>query len=141
MPRSLAAQDERTPAKSHREALDELSAKGSTMRMQVKTDEKTEEKRTFRAVVREVMRRVDLSQKAFAINAGQSESVISEALSGTRHLAMEWLWAQEDTFWNALIEAIEDERGLTQERATELYAQQIGTLVESLLKHGMRRTA
>jgi hypothetical protein len=49
---------------------------------------------TFRAVVREAMRRDELSQKAFAIDCKQSESVVSEALSGTRNLAAEWVWQQ-----------------------------------------------
>jgi len=44
------------------------------------------------------MRRNGLSQKAFAINCGQVESVISEALSGSRQFHAEWIDAQADDF-------------------------------------------
>jgi hypothetical protein len=63
-------------------------------------------------LVREVMRSVGLSQKAFAINAGQPESVISEALNGQRNIATDWIDAQDDTFVVAYAEGLIKSRGL-----------------------------
>src|SRR5690349_17868391 len=101
MSRSLASDAVRTVVKAPRTALDELRAGKANLRMDANSVEIAPEIAkvpSFRALVREAMRRTDLSQKAFAINADQSDSVISEALNGSRHLAAEWLWVQPETF-------------------------------------------
>ena len=80
------------------------------------------------------MRAVDLSQKVFAAEAKQTESVISEALSGTRHLSGEWLYAQSDQFLIALVELIERTRGLTAISKASRRAERIGELVRLLIE-------
>lgn len=65
------------------------------------------------------MRTVDLSQKAFALGAQQSESVVSEALGGTRNLAFEWLVQQDVAFLSALIEEVQREKGITAQSKRE----------------------
>jgi hypothetical protein len=86
------------------------------------------------------MRLCGLSNKAFAINAGQSESVISEALSGARHLATEWVWAQPDEFVSTLIDLMKTERAID-ERADEIEADLIVQLLGRILAFRRRGLA
>jgi hypothetical protein len=89
-----------------------LRARTTRLRTLANSDENRPETRNSGALVREVMRSVGLSQKAFAINAGQPESVISEALNGQRNIATDWIDAQDDTFVVAYAEGLIKSRGL-----------------------------
>jgi hypothetical protein len=89
-----------------------LSARTTRLRTLSNSDENRPETRKSAPLVREVMRSVGLSQKAFAINCGQAESVISEALHGQRNIATDWIDAQDDTFVVAYAEGLIKSRGL-----------------------------
>lgn len=136
MPTTVAERPPRTHANAHRITT-------AALRIDAKNLGSPQDSKTFRALVREAMRLTDLSQKAFALNAGQSESVISEALSGSRHLAAEWVWApgQPDVFIEKLISLIKIERGLADANEEKLFADLVGQLVSAVLKHGFARRA
>lgn len=124
----------RSQSNSRRSDLDGIRAGNANLRIDAKTAAKIEQSRQFRLLVREAMRDAGLSQKAFAIEAGQSESVISEALAGTRNLAADWVWAQDDAFWLALSTRISSARGFSAEREDEIEEAQILQIVGTLLK-------
>ncbi len=89
----------RTHANALRTRLDEVKTATASMRIDANSSPVSAR---FRAWVREAMRTAGLSQKAFAINCKQSESVISEALSGSRQFHAEWIDAQPDAFVEVL---------------------------------------
>lgn len=124
----------RTHVNPRRTDLDGIRAGNANLRIDAKTATKVEQSRQFRLLVREAMQAAGLSQKAFAIEAGQSESVISEALAGTRNLAADWVWAQDDAFWLALSTRIASARNFSPEREDEIEEAQILQVVGVLLK-------
>lgn len=129
----------RTHANSLRGALSDVRAGDANLRIDAKNIAIAPEKRPYRALVREAMRRSGLSQKAFALDAKQPESVISEALNGSRALPSEWVWGQTDlTFQRELKSLEESELGLSGEVDDALEAQQIGNLVEQLVRRSFR---
>lgn len=134
MPRSLSDPLVRTLAKPHRADLTDLRAGKANLRIDANSLENAEQKRGFLQLVRDAMREADLSQKAFAVDAQQSESVISEALSGGRHLSADWLYAQNDGFLLALMKGIERARHLTPESKAALRANRISELIRLLLE-------
>ena len=136
MPTTLPDGPVRTHANRRRDDLGDIRTQPHGLRIDAKNVGSPRDSRSFRSMVREAMRLTDLSQKAFALNAGQPESVISEALNGTRHLASEWVWApgQPSTFIEKLIDLIEADRGLTDENAEQRYADLVGQLVSALMK-------
>lgn len=87
-------------------------------------------------LVRDAMARTGLSQKAMAANAGVAESVLSEALAphGTRHLALEWLWAQDDEFLAVLVDRLTEARGLTDQSRREAKAARVSELIRLILE-------
>jgi hypothetical protein len=87
-------------------------------------------------LVRDVMARVGLSQKAMAQNAAISESILSDALAphGTRHLAMEWLLDQDDDFLIVLLEQITVLRQLTDQAKRDVKAARVSELVRLILE-------
>jgi sulfur transfer complex TusBCD TusB component (DsrH family) len=87
-------------------------------------------------LVRDVMARVGLTQKAMAQNAAITESMLSEALAphGTRHLAMEWLLDQDDDFLIVLLEQITVLRGLTDQARRDVKAARVSELVRLILE-------
>ena len=87
-------------------------------------------------LVRDVMARVGLSQKAMAQNAAITESMLPEALAphGTRHLAMEWLLDQDDDFLIVLLEQITVLRGLTDQAKRDVKAARVSELVRLILE-------
>lgn len=106
MANSLPTKLARTHANPHRTAaLDGIRAGASTVRMAAKDLENAP---VFRSMVREAMRRVGLSGKAFALTCGQPESVISDALAGRRAFDGQWVTAQSAAFRREL-RRIEDE--------------------------------
>lgn len=135
---SVARADVRSQSNPRREDLDGIRAGKANLRIDAKNAGISADSPSFRSMVREAMREVGLTNKAFAINADQSESVISEALSGTRHLSAEWVWAQDDVFWKALDDRIEAARGFTPEREDEIEEQQILMVIGALLKRRRR---
>lgn len=74
-----------------------------------------------------------LSQKAFAINARQPQSVISDALNSRRHLSAEWIWLQENDFLVKFFALVSLARGLTAENAAAARRRRIVELIELLL--------
>jgi len=131
----------RTPANPLRRAtdgvrpeLDTLRAGKANLRIEANSSENIEHKRDFLLLVRDAMREADLSQKAFAINAKQSESVISEALGGTRNLSADWLYAQPDRFVQILIDKVSIARNLTAESKAALQRARILELIGLLLE-------
>src|ERR1051326_6814701 len=133
MQASLPVEPERMQANPHRGPLDGLRAGKANLRIDAKTVENIQEKGDVRQIARDAMRAIGLSQKAFAINAGQTESVISEALSGTRNLAVEWVYAQEDAYLVEFIDGMERARQLTEEAKGSLRADRIAELVRLIL--------
>lgn len=86
------------------------------------------------AIVQQAMSETGLSQKAFAINAEQSQSVVSEAFNGRRTLALGWLWAQDDVFLLRFFELAMKERRLTPEHASAIRRRRIVELMDLLLQ-------
>lgn len=84
-------------------------------------------------LIRQAMSETNLSQKAFAINAHQPESVISEAFNARRNFAAEWWWAQPDTFLLRFLELTMDARHLTPESASAIRRRRIVELIDLLL--------
>lgn len=101
MAHSLPSAAARTHANPRREALlDEIRPGPPSARTGAKN---TENRPKYRSLVREAMRIAGLSQKAFAIDADQPESVISDALAGRRAFDGEWARRQKsETFKRAL---------------------------------------
>lgn len=133
MPSSVLDQSVRTLANA-------VSSHPARARIAANSDQPGPDRRPLRALTREAMRLCGLSNKAFAINAGQSESVISEALSGARHLATEWVWAQPDEFVSTLIDLMKTERAID-ERADEIEADLIVQLLGRILAFRRRGLA
>lgn len=94
----------RSHAKTLRADLSTLRAGDANVRMAANSLENRPE---YRELVREAMRRSGTTQKVFAIDAEQSESVISEALHGKRALDIQWIWRQGAAFRHEL-RALED---------------------------------
>ena len=98
----------RTHANGLRDRLDGVSPKPARVRSAAKTAEIRPESRKGGSLVREAMRTADLSQKAFALDASQTESTVSEGLSGGRNLAFDWILNQTDLgFRVSFIEALQ----------------------------------
>jgi hypothetical protein len=95
------------------------------------------------AAVKGAMADIGLSQKAFAITAKQPESVICEALSltGTRHLATEWIHAQDDAFIDAWTERVRRQRTLEEARELDDRADRILGMIEFLVQQRRPRKA
>ena len=137
MGHSLAVSDPRSLAKTHRRDLDGLRAGKANLRIDANSGEnRPESRKSAASCVRTAMRAVGLSQKAFAINAHQTESVVSEALSGSgaRNIALEWIHAQDVTFITAWVEELSREKGLTPRSRSEVKRQLIVALFAQLLE-------
>lgn len=111
------------------------------MRSDLKSAENTPEMKLHRALVREAMRTSGLSQKEFAIDAGVSESAVSDALSGARALPSEWVWAQKNVAFHQALRAIEArERGWTPDALREVRVNLIVEMLRQILLLGERRS-
>lgn len=105
MRNSVPADAVRTPANPRRaEQLDGIKAGDANVRMTANFVENRPEKREL---LREAARRLGLSQKAMALNAGQPESVISDALNGRRSFDVEWERSQPAAF-RRMVRQLED---------------------------------
>lgn len=134
MPSTLTARATRTHANPDRASLDEIRAGKANLRIDAKNLGNAPGIESIRPLVREAMRRAGLSQKAFAIDAGITESVLSEALSGARHLSVDWLWSQGDLFVAELIKLVSERRNLTEQTQRSLRAERVAELVRLLLE-------
>lgn len=123
----------RTHANPLREALDSVQPKPARVRTAAKNDEIRRDSRKSAELVREVMRSVDLSQKAFAVNADQPESVVSESLNGQRNLAFDWMDAQDDTFVAAFAQAWLESRQLSPQNQRSARVKLAATLFQQLI--------
>jgi hypothetical protein len=85
-------------------------------------------------LIAQALRATNTSQKAFAIAAEQSPSVISEALCGRRHFAIEWVWAQDDRFLATFFELAQAARRLTPESRSAINRKRIVELLDLLLQ-------
>lgn len=128
-------------ARTHQKSLlDDVVAGKANVRIDLKSAQKTPELKPYRSLVREAMRTSRLSQKEFAIDAGVTESAVSDALAGARLLPSEWVWAQTHRGFREELRAIEArERGLTIESQREYRTNLIIELVRQLLLSGERR--
>lgn len=144
MASTLTSAAVRTEAKSLRGEvtnLNDLRAGDGNLRMDAKSTAIPASYGPYRGVIREAMRRADLSQKAFAIDAKQPISVISEALGGTRNLAGEWVWMQTSEAFHLHRQAVEREaRGMDQAAIEATEDRDLADLFTRLLRR-TRRTA
>ena len=118
--------------------MGDLSAKDATIRMTsevVRTDPNLSGKDALLALVDESRIRAGIARKEFAINAGIQESVLSEALNGTRgNFAIHWLANQPKDFWAAFIKIVSVRFDINEEAQADLDAARIGELVGLLIK-------
>ena len=90
-----------------------------------------------REALRHVMALHNLSQEAFALNAGAATSSVSDAIQQRgRHLEIDWVLAQPDAFVKDFFAYIESKRGLTAESKKAQQAKRIGELVTLLVETG-----
>lgn len=129
MPSTLPTVEPRTPANSARAALDAIRGRSAKARIAANPPDLTR----LLPLLKQAMSETGLSQKAMAINAGQTESVISEALAGRRHFDVEWWWAQPDTFLLKFFELVMDARELTPANISAVRRRRIVELVDLLL--------
>ncbi|HXI99499.1 MAG TPA: helix-turn-helix transcriptional regulator [Gemmatimonadaceae bacterium] len=96
--------------------------------------ERSETRREFVSLIRRAMKSADMSQKAFALNAGIPESVLSDGFNGVRNFSADWLWFQPNAFWIELRNEIDTAKGLTTDNARAIRAERIGELVRLLIQ-------
>ncbi len=94
---------------------------------------KVSERADLLGLIRSAAADCNLSQKALAINAGCSESELSDGLSGRRNFAAAWIWSQPDTFLLRFVELMTEARGLTPAAVREVRANRIAELIRLLL--------
>jgi hypothetical protein len=111
----------------------DLSKVRATSQPPVKAHEVSADRSELLILIRDAARDCNLSQKALAINAGCTESELSDALSGRRNFAATWIWNQPDTFLLRFVELITAARGLTPAAVREVRAARIAELVRLLL--------
>jgi hypothetical protein len=133
MAASVNASAARTHANGVRTEVDGVTAKTTRVRSLANSVEKAREPRKSAAMVRESMRSVDLSQKAFAIAAQQPESVVSEGLHGQRNLAFDWIDAQDDAFVLDLCQRWLASRNLTPQNQRAARLRLAATLFQTLI--------
>lgn len=80
------------------------------------------------------MHAANLSQKAFAVDANQSESVISEGLNGGRALAFDWVYAQTDVAFHVeLLAGMARDKGITPDSKRAIKMRLVMTVMAQLL--------
>lgn len=88
-----------------------------------------------RVAVRDAMRATGTSQKVFAINARQAESVVSDALNARgRHLDAEWIVDQGVPFVTAFITSLSAQMGITVETRKQVRAERAAELFRLLFE-------
>jgi hypothetical protein len=100
----------------------------------VRIDANPTEPADLLSVLRTTMSETGTSQKAMAITAGVSASVLSEALAGRRSFSMLWLWAQDDHFLARFLEHVQEARDLTPANVRAIQRRRIVELVDLLLR-------
>jgi len=105
MATTVRASDVRPEANPVHRNLSDVRPVAAKMRPDAKEDALSARSGVTRARVREAMSLAGISQKEFAINAKQPQSVVSEALGGIRAIQLDWLELQDQPFkthYNAL---------------------------------------
>lgn len=120
----------RTHANALRRTLDEVRA---TSQPPAKVSEVSAERHIPLGLIRAAATDCELSQKALALNAGCTESEMSDALAGRRNFALAWIWAQDDAFLLRFLELAMQARGLTPDAQKAVRAERIAELVRLLL--------
>lgn len=134
MAHTVKADPVRTLANSLRSDLDTIRAGKANLRIDANSVENAPTPRRQAARgVRNAMSSVGLSQKAFAVDAKQTESVISEALSASRALALEWLYQQDQVFCAEWVEEFSRDKGLSGMGRRELKRQAFLAVMAQLL--------
>lgn len=142
MASTLGSSALRTPVKAVHSALDDIRAGDANLRMDAKSAAAPAGFGPFRALVREAMRRAQMSQKVFAIDAKQPESVISEAFSGTRPLAAEWIGLQTSAaFRRHLVDVLREAWALDAEATQDAEDRVLIEVFAQTLLRARRRTA
>ncbi len=97
--------------------LNEVNPTPARVRTAERTEEIAPKKRRGGSIAREAMRSGDVSVEAFRIDAGQkSDGVVSESLSGTRHLPLDWVLDQtSEQFRVAFVDALRQHWGLVRQ--------------------------
>lgn len=138
MSRSIAVAPVRTQPKSLRTDLDTLSAKDAMIRMDsepLRIDPKLLDKAACLALIDEARIKCDMSKKEMAHYAGVLESVLSEALSGTRgNFAAHWLFLQPDKFVSAFVDLVLMKRGIDKTAKLAMRRQRIAELVALIVE-------
>lgn len=128
MGRSIAAGEDRTQPNSLRRRLDDIRPNGLSVRIDPNPV-------GMRALVRRVMAESGTSQKAFALTAGCTESELSDALNGkeNRRFEADWIYRQDALFLQRFLNAMAEERAITQQNTRTVARKRIVELIELLL--------
>lgn len=143
MRESVNEQPLRTLANSDRKVrpeVEDIRTETAKMRIDAKNRQDDAGFGPGRGIVREAMRRSGLTNKAFAIDAKQPESVISEGLSGSRGLQIEWVWAQtHQPFHMHLSDLWREAKRLDQDAIERIEDRELADLLARVMRK--RRTA
>lgn len=138
MAHSMASTAVRTQPKSIRTGLDSITAKDAKIRMDsepLRIDPMLLDKAATLALIDEARIKCGMSGKEMAHYAGVLESVLSEALSGTRgNFAAHWLFLQPEKFVTAFTDLVLLKRGIDKPRLAQIRASRIGELVALLVE-------
>lgn len=104
----------------------------------VQFSEETHRLRTVCELVLTLIARPGRTQKAFAIAAGCAESDLSNALRGKQRFEMQWVFNQDDQFVHEFITEWRADRGLDLDRVDAIEAEEIGNVVQLLVRRGFR---
>lgn len=101
----------------------------------LRIDPKLLDKAATLALIDEARIKCGMSGKEMAHYAGVLESVLSEALSGTRgNFAAHWLFLQPEKFVSAFVDLVLMKRGIDKPRLAQIRASRIGELVALLVE-------
>jgi hypothetical protein len=113
-----------------RSQLNDLRAGSANVRIDANSLDGT----AFLPLMKRAMGETGLSQKHMALNAGQPESVISEALNGRRNFAIAWLVLQPGTFIDRFFDLFKEHYGLTPANIKAIQRRRIIELLDLLLE-------
>lgn len=117
--------------------LDALPKKPARMGIDGKNEDFLAESGVSRALVREAMRRADYSQKSMAIDNKVSESKVSDALSGLRHLPWAWVYTSATTHQSLafhLVTLLAEHLNINQDVEANEFADLCARMVKTAIK-------
>jgi len=128
----LRRSSDRLPAESLRTESQDARTSSQPLRITAKG--------SFLSAVNETKTALGMSVEEMAINAGCPVSSMGDALAGkdSRNFAGHWLIAQGEAFIAKFNDIVERQMGLTQESVDAIEAEQIGRLVECVVKRAFR---